>query len=187
MRWVKQKTFWPTSSSMLSSFTYLQIMDYSSLPHFCRRENNGKSRVSSTGVDDCYSLDHTFHQQLCNYIKQQAKSRGHLLLPKQGSLHVDVPISDWGTKLVKQYSFKFQLHRIVDHNKLSFHINLSQRCHWLRKLIEAAMRLIIQAPNLPFFFNWMCVSATLIEIYSRPCNLLIQDFRKMWQLWPLYY
>ncbi|PKI64131.1 phosphatidylinositol/phosphatidylcholine transfer protein SFH9 isoform X2 [Punica granatum] len=65
-----------------------KIMDYSSLPHFCRGEGSGSSSGSDNGtVDDCFSLDHTFHQQLYNYIKQQA-----LLMDsspvKQGSVHV---------------------------------------------------------------------------------------------------
>ncbi|XWS27706.1 hypothetical protein CRYUN_Cryun25bG0004200 [Craigia yunnanensis] len=51
----------------------LKIMDYSSLPLFCRKEGSGSSYHSSNGTtDNCFSLDHTFHQQLYNYIKQQA-------------------------------------------------------------------------------------------------------------------
>lgn len=70
---------------------FLQIMDCSSLPHFCRPEGSGSSRGSDSGsVDDCFSLDHDFHQQLYNYIKQQA-----LLVDsspvKQGSVHVTLP------------------------------------------------------------------------------------------------
>ncbi|KAI3944612.1 hypothetical protein MKW98_021070 [Papaver atlanticum] len=45
----------------------LKVMDYESLPHFCRRE--GRSLDS---MDDCFSLDHPFHQQLYGYIKQQS-------------------------------------------------------------------------------------------------------------------
>ncbi|XP_020570993.1 phosphatidylinositol/phosphatidylcholine transfer protein SFH9-like isoform X2 [Phalaenopsis equestris] len=76
----------------------LKIMDYSSLPHFCRREGSGSgsSRYSvSADSDSCFSLDHPFHQQLYNYIKQQA--RGHLPAQppaKQGSFHVSLPDPD---------------------------------------------------------------------------------------------
>ncbi|KAL0915500.1 hypothetical protein M5K25_015923 [Dendrobium thyrsiflorum] len=73
----------------------LKIMDYSSLPHFCRREGSGSSRYSSSpGSDNCFSLDHPFHQQLYNYIKQQA--RGHIppQPTKQGSFHVSLPDPD---------------------------------------------------------------------------------------------
>ncbi|XP_026441101.1 phosphatidylinositol/phosphatidylcholine transfer protein SFH2-like [Papaver somniferum] len=45
----------------------LKVMDYESLPHFCRKE--GRSLAS---MDDCFSLDHAFHQQLYSYIKQQS-------------------------------------------------------------------------------------------------------------------
>jgi hypothetical protein len=68
----------------------LKIMDYSSLPHFCKREGSGSSKSKTTDI--CFSLDHPFHQQVYNYIKQQA-----LLMEKpirQGSVHVDFPEPD---------------------------------------------------------------------------------------------
>ena len=68
----------------------MQIMYYASLPHFCKREGSGSSRHSRDGTtDNCFSLDHSFHQQLYNYIKQQAVV---MVAPiKQGSFHVDFP------------------------------------------------------------------------------------------------
>lgn len=73
----------------------LKIMDYSSLPHFCRREGSGSSRYSSSpGCDNCYSLDHPFHQQLYNYIKQQACGQIPIQPIKQGSFHVSLPDPD---------------------------------------------------------------------------------------------
>ncbi|KAI3828366.1 hypothetical protein L1987_02466 [Smallanthus sonchifolius] len=41
----------------------LKIMDYESLPHFCKRQGSGSSRYArnSTDVDCCFSLDHGFH------------------------------------------------------------------------------------------------------------------------------
>ncbi|KAI3769133.1 hypothetical protein L6452_00233 [Arctium lappa] len=73
----------------------LKIMDYESLPHFCRREGSGSSRYSArSGDDDCFSLDHTFHQELYKYINQQAEA---IELPapiKHRSFHVDFPEPD---------------------------------------------------------------------------------------------
>ncbi|KAK4803802.1 hypothetical protein SAY86_003619 [Trapa natans] len=69
----------------------LKIMDYSALPHFCRGEGSGSSSGSDNGtVDDCFSLDHTFHQQLYEYIKHQALLVDSSLV-KQGSVHVTFP------------------------------------------------------------------------------------------------
>ncbi|KAF3451898.1 hypothetical protein FNV43_RR07994 [Rhamnella rubrinervis] len=69
----------------------LKIMDYASLPHFCKREGSGSSRNSESGSENCFSLDHPFHQQLYNYIKQQSLICEPVEPIKQGSFHVDVP------------------------------------------------------------------------------------------------
>ncbi|CAN6177612.1 unnamed protein product, partial [Urochloa humidicola] len=69
----------------------LKIMDYSSLPHFCRREGSGASKHSSSDPDDCFSLDHPFHQELYNFIQEQALN---MELIKQGSMHVNIPEQD---------------------------------------------------------------------------------------------
>lgn len=69
----------------------LNIMDYASLPHFCRKEGSGSSRHSEGGSENCYSLDHPLHQQLYNYINQQARLREAVAPIKQGSFHVDFP------------------------------------------------------------------------------------------------
>ncbi|KAL3508350.1 hypothetical protein ACH5RR_027751 [Cinchona calisaya] len=70
----------------------LKIMDYASLPHFCKKEGSGSARYSGNGtVDDCFSLDHSFHQQLYNYTKEQAKLVEADAPIKQGSFHVDFP------------------------------------------------------------------------------------------------
>uniref|UniRef100_A0A5B7B6S1 CRAL-TRIO domain-containing protein n=1 Tax=Davidia involucrata TaxID=16924 RepID=A0A5B7B6S1_DAVIN len=96
----------------------LKIMDYASLPHFCKGEGSGSSRHSRNGTtDDCYSLDHAFHQQLYNYIKQQAVEP-----IKQGSFHVDFP--DPGpedTKIAETIETEFQ--RLGDQNGLSNSLN----------------------------------------------------------------
>ncbi|KAK1269345.1 hypothetical protein QJS04_geneDACA006725 [Acorus gramineus] len=74
----------------------LKIMDYASLPHFCRREGSGSSRHSTeeNGSGNCFSLDHTFHQRLYSYIKQQSLSVRPVTPIKQGSFHVEVPEPD---------------------------------------------------------------------------------------------
>ncbi|RRT40726.1 hypothetical protein B296_00040713, partial [Ensete ventricosum] len=93
------------------------IVDYASLPHFCKREGSGSSRHSTSGSDDCFSLDHPFHQQLYNYIKQQ-QGQEYVALLKQGSFHVDVPEPDLeGIKIVK--TIESALHKIGDRNGLN--------------------------------------------------------------------
>ncbi|CAN1336577.1 Phosphatidylinositol/phosphatidylcholine transfer protein SFH9 [Linum perenne] len=71
----------------------LKIMDISSLPHFCKREGSGSSKHLDKSSESCYSLDHPFHQQLYNHIKQQASINASTALIKQGSFHVNVPES----------------------------------------------------------------------------------------------
>jgi hypothetical protein len=68
----------------------LKVMDYQTLPHFCKREGSG----SSSDEVDCYSYDHPFHQQLYNFVKQQAQSQDTVGPLKQGSMHVKVPTPD---------------------------------------------------------------------------------------------
>uniref|UniRef100_A0A7N0TY54 CRAL-TRIO domain-containing protein n=1 Tax=Kalanchoe fedtschenkoi TaxID=63787 RepID=A0A7N0TY54_KALFE len=73
----------------------LKIMDYASLPHFCKREGSGSSKHSSSGeTDNCFSLDHPNHQQLYNYVKQQAAQIEPVAPLKQGSVHVKFPETD---------------------------------------------------------------------------------------------
>ncbi|KAB2616813.1 phosphatidylinositol/phosphatidylcholine transfer protein SFH1-like [Pyrus ussuriensis x Pyrus communis] len=73
----------------------LKIMDYSSLPHFCRKEGSGSSRHSDNGhTNNCFSFDHPFHQELYNFVKQQASLRESIAPLKQGSFHVNFPETD---------------------------------------------------------------------------------------------
>ncbi|CAI9259288.1 unnamed protein product [Lactuca saligna] len=74
----------------------LKIMDYDSLPHFVRREGGGSSSSrgskNSNGTDDnCFSLDHEFHQELYNYINKQAEDVEPPRVTKHRSFHVDFP------------------------------------------------------------------------------------------------
>ncbi|XP_007020451.2 PREDICTED: phosphatidylinositol/phosphatidylcholine transfer protein SFH1 isoform X1 [Theobroma cacao] len=101
----------------------LKIMDYSSLPHFCRKEGTGSSRHSNNGtIDNCFSLDHTFHQQLYSYIKSQATLIETGLPIKQGSVHVDFPEPDPDdTKIAKTIESEF--HRLADHDGVCNSLN----------------------------------------------------------------
>ncbi|XP_004293408.1 PREDICTED: phosphatidylinositol/phosphatidylcholine transfer protein SFH1 isoform X1 [Fragaria vesca subsp. vesca] len=85
----------------------LKIMDYESLPRFCKREGSGSSR-SQNGSDNCFSLDHHFHQQLYDYIKQQSFINESVQPIKQGSFHVDVPEpAAEGTQIAKTIEYEF--------------------------------------------------------------------------------
>ncbi|KAK3152428.1 hypothetical protein QOZ80_2BG0158770 [Eleusine coracana subsp. coracana] len=84
----------------------LMIMDYSSLPHFCRREGSGSSKHSSTDADNCFSYEHPFHKELYGHIKEQAS---HKELIKMGSLHVSIPEPDPDdAKIVEVIQAQFQ-------------------------------------------------------------------------------
>ncbi|XWS12977.1 hypothetical protein CRYUN_Cryun37aG0135900 [Craigia yunnanensis] len=88
----------------------LKIMDFASLPHFCRKEGSGSSRHSEN--ENCFSLDHPFHQQLYNYTKQQSLMTEPARPIKQGSFHVDLPEpAAEGTE--------FELHKFENGNGLS--------------------------------------------------------------------
>ncbi|CAI9088192.1 OLC1v1022456C1 [Oldenlandia corymbosa var. corymbosa] len=88
----------------------LKIMDYASLPHFCKREGSGSSKYSRNGtVDNCFSLDHSFHQQLYNYTIEQARLLERNVPIKQGSFHVDFPEPDpEDAKIAKTIESEFQ-------------------------------------------------------------------------------
>ncbi|KAJ8761053.1 hypothetical protein K2173_025760 [Erythroxylum novogranatense] len=72
----------------------LKIMDLASLPHFCKHEVSRSSRHPGSDIENCFSLDHPFHQQLYNYISKQAIANESAVLIKQGSFHVDLPQTD---------------------------------------------------------------------------------------------
>ncbi|KAG6407393.1 hypothetical protein SASPL_130384 [Salvia splendens] len=80
--------------STLTIRLILQIMDYDSLPHFCRKEGSGFRRSRNGMVGNCYSLDHPFHQQLYKYVKEQAALLESVAPVKGGSVHVDYPEPD---------------------------------------------------------------------------------------------
>ncbi|XP_076954193.1 phosphatidylinositol/phosphatidylcholine transfer protein SFH9-like [Bidens hawaiensis] len=80
----------------------LKIMDYDSLPHFCKREGGGSgsskhsrtSTGSSTDADNCFSFDHGFHRELYNYINQQAEAFESRAMISHKSFHVAFPEPD---------------------------------------------------------------------------------------------
>ncbi|MCL7024680.1 hypothetical protein MKW94_020434, partial [Papaver nudicaule] len=100
----------------------LKIMDLDSLPHFCRKEGSGSSRRSSNGNGDCFSLDHSFHQELYSYTKQQSRSLKPIAPLKQGSFHVSFPQTDVeGTKIAETIESEF--HKFGGMNGVSNSIN----------------------------------------------------------------
>ena len=95
----------------------MQIMDYESLPQFCRKEGSGSSRGNGK-VSDCFSLDHPFHQQLYNYVKEQAARVGLTTPVRHGSFHVDCPEPDPAdVKIAETIECEFQ--RLGNQNGLS--------------------------------------------------------------------
>uniref|UniRef100_A0A2N9GRA3 CRAL/TRIO N-terminal domain-containing protein n=1 Tax=Fagus sylvatica TaxID=28930 RepID=A0A2N9GRA3_FAGSY len=100
----------------------LKIMDYASLPHFCRIEGSGSSRHAENGYENCYSLDHPFHQQLYNYIKQQSLICQPVAPIKHGSFHVDLPEpAAEGTEIAKTIESEF--HKLGNGNGISNSLN----------------------------------------------------------------
>ncbi|XP_057795243.1 phosphatidylinositol/phosphatidylcholine transfer protein SFH9-like [Salvia miltiorrhiza] len=94
----------------------LKIMEYESLPHFCRKEGSGTSRDGE--VSDCFSLDHPFHQQLYNYVKEQAARVGSAAPVRHDSFHVDFPEPDLAdVKIAQTIECEFQ--RLGNQNGLS--------------------------------------------------------------------
>ena len=71
-------------------------MDFSSLPHFCRNESSRSSRLSAVAgtTENCFSFDHAFHQQLYNYVKQQATIMESTSPIRQDSFFVKLPEPD---------------------------------------------------------------------------------------------
>ncbi|KAK6269195.1 hypothetical protein QUC31_013355 [Theobroma cacao] len=94
----------------------LKIMDLASMPHFCGKEGSGSSRHSEN--ENCFSLDHPFHQQLYNYVKQQSLVTEPAQPIKQGSFHVNLrePAAE-GTEIAK--TLESELHKFENGNGLS--------------------------------------------------------------------
>ncbi|KAK7320297.1 hypothetical protein VNO77_29641 [Canavalia gladiata] len=97
----------------------LKVMDYASLPHFCRKGGSRLPRDYATGnTENCFSFDHVFHQQLYNYIKQQAILMESISPIRHGSFHVDLPEPDPAdAKIAKTIETEF--HKLESHNGLA--------------------------------------------------------------------
>ncbi|XP_047337042.1 phosphatidylinositol/phosphatidylcholine transfer protein SFH11-like isoform X2 [Impatiens glandulifera] len=96
----------------------LKIMDYNSLPHFCKKEGSGSSRY---GADNCFAFDHAFHQQLYEYIKRQAVLTNSSI--KEGSVKVEFPEPDPDDKkIAKVIESEFQR---IGHQTRFSQVNIS--------------------------------------------------------------
>ncbi|KAI7734103.1 hypothetical protein M8C21_018902 [Ambrosia artemisiifolia] len=97
----------------------LKIMDYDSLPHFCKIEGSGsgssKHSRTSAGDDNCFSLDHGFHQELYNYIKQQAEAMESQDVVSQKSFRVAFPEPDLADEKIAQ-TIESELQKFSDQN-----------------------------------------------------------------------
>ncbi|KAF7815991.1 SEC14 cytosolic factor-like [Senna tora] len=98
----------------------LKVMDFASLPHFCRKESSKSSRHNEAGsTENCFSLDHAFHQQLYNYIKRQAVAMESISPPtRQGSFYVELPEPDPDDAKIAK-TIETQFHKLENQNALT--------------------------------------------------------------------
>ncbi|KAK2640133.1 hypothetical protein Ddye_027928 [Dipteronia dyeriana] len=96
----------------------LKVMDYASLPHFCKQQGSRSSLCNGNGTNaNCFSFDHTFHQQLYNYVKQQVSLTETVSPIKQGSFHVDFPVPNPDEARIAR-TIEVEFHRLADQNGL---------------------------------------------------------------------
>ncbi|KAJ1441224.1 CRAL/TRIO, N-terminal domain [Sesbania bispinosa] len=95
----------------------LKVMDYASLPHFCRKEDSKSSRHHATvNTENCFSFNHVFHQQLYNYIKKQQANIIESISPlRQGSFYVDIPEPDPDDAKIAK-TIEAELHKLENQN-----------------------------------------------------------------------
>lgn len=96
----------------------MQVMDFASLPHFCKKQGSGSSRSNGNRTtENCFSFDHAYHQQLYNFIKHQAVLSESVSPIKQGSFHVDFPLPNpEDAKIARTIEVEF--HRLGEQNGL---------------------------------------------------------------------
>ncbi|KAE8706564.1 Sec14p-like phosphatidylinositol transfer family protein isoform 2 [Hibiscus syriacus] len=88
----------------------------------CKEGRRGKFSSSNGTVDNCFLLDHTYHRQLYDHIKQQAKLIETGRPIKQGSVHVDFPELDpEDAKIAKTIESEFQ--KLADQNGICNSLN----------------------------------------------------------------
>lgn len=119
--WLLQETFDILNGSFK---TCVQIMDYASLPHFCRKENSRSSRhhAAETNTDNCFSFNHVFHQQLYNFIKKQAMIMQSISPVRQGSFYVDIPEPDPDDAKIAK-TIEAELHKLENQNGFTNSLN----------------------------------------------------------------
>lgn len=106
-------------------------MDYASLPHFCRKEDSRSSRHNAAGnTENCFSLDHVFHQQLYNFIKQQAVIMETISPIRQGSFYVDIPEPDPDEAKIAE-TIESEFHKLENQNGFTKWMNgVAVNGHW---------------------------------------------------------
>ncbi|VVB08295.1 unnamed protein product [Arabis nemorensis] len=104
----------------------LKIMDYTSLPHFCRRGSSGSSHHAQ--IVDCFSIDHPFHQQLYNYVKHHYETKGQAEPAKQGSFHVGFPEPE-AERVEIAKTIESELHKFERYNGLPKPFNDRKSSH----------------------------------------------------------
>ncbi|XP_011625351.1 SEC14-like protein 4 isoform X2 [Amborella trichopoda] len=70
----------------------LKVMSYDSLPHFVKQQGSSSSRRNEGKISSCFSFDHSFHQEVYAYMKNQADTgKPNGFISKLNSFHVQVP------------------------------------------------------------------------------------------------
>lgn len=103
----------------------LKVMDFASLPHFCRKESSKSSRQNNNAAgttENCFSFDHAFHQELYNYSNQQTAVRKSFSPTRRGSFHVHLPEPDPDDARIAR-TIETQLHRLGNLNGLIVNSN----------------------------------------------------------------
>ncbi|EOA13661.1 hypothetical protein CARUB_v10026730mg [Capsella rubella] len=104
----------------------LKIMDFTSLPHFCRRGSSGSSHHTQSA--NCFSINHPFHQQLYNYVKHHYETQGQAEPAKQGSFHVGFPEPE-AERCVIAKTIESELHKFENCNGLAMSIGDRKASH----------------------------------------------------------
>lgn len=138
----------------------MQIMDYTSLPHFFRKEGSGSSHhIGNVTTDNCFSLDHDFHRLVYNYIQQQAALLEAVSPIKQGSV-MGIPVPDpEDANVAKTIKSRFQ--KFGGLNGLSNSLNgLEVNGHW--KLNHNDFESLLILHQNPIVGGWFILTA-LVE------------------------
>jgi len=90
----------------------LKVMNYGALPHFSKHNSSGSSKLNYNNkqILGCFNLNHPFHTELYNYMKQQATNIKPVAPIELGSFHVQVPEDPEETKIVQ--TLESELHKL---------------------------------------------------------------------------